>query len=131
MPAPGVDWANRIHSGVPVVTPVIVGAIALALGFYAFFLRGSSNDDTSNRSGGGSGSGRRRSPPPRDGSLQPAEIAVEVDGHVQHIRERRDRGPDRRMGVGLASELWAVSGQPDRRKRNRGRRTHDVVGAAA
>ncbi len=112
------------------MTPVIVGAIALALGVYAFFLRGSSDDGTSNGNSG-SGSGGRRSSPPRDGSLQPAEIAVEIDGHVQHIQERRERGPDRRMGVGLASELWAVSGQPDRRKRNRGRRTHDVVGAAA
>lgn len=43
--------------------------------------------------------------------------------------DRRQGGTDRRLGVGLQSELYLTSGNHDRRRTRRGRRASDLVPA--
>ena len=48
---------------------------------------------------------------------------------LQSHADRRQAEEDRRLGVGLQSELYLTSGNHDRRRKRRGRRSSDLVPA--
>lgn len=48
---------------------------------------------------------------------------------LQSHADRRQAGTDRRLGVGLQSELYLTSGNHDRRETRRGRRSSDLLPA--
>jgi hypothetical protein len=70
----------------------------------------------------------RKTSPVGPGAPTDTQVPVDVGGRVKRVVERRADEPDRRMGVGLASELYKASGNPERRKRSRGRRSRDARG---